>query len=962
MMKKWLAVLAGAAALTAACEDVTLSVASGTQSFSAAMTANGYSSFPQDGVIVKTGLGMLTASSDASVNSVLAGFRVEAGAFNVTSHEQFGSTSFRGEDGHFYVDDEATLYFSGSSCVLIGQVVHIKGSGAASLGATAMSENGAIAIANNVYAYGATYVLDGDATMMNIYGARHAQMFGGNWAAAWRNWASIDLGSGHTLTLANTATARTSNFGFLFRGGLGITGSGKIVMDHAPLVQDSDSFVVNRDAGTTVELVLSNSAPFRITSPDVAKLFDNIRVLSGSVIEGIAAGDITVDVDGISGAGAVGAGISTLGITKKLSASVADMTGGAVLSVTNEVSFAAGSKVVIEGDASVLATADGAEYAVLRAEGGISGMPTVAGEARRHFRLRKSADGRTLKLVYADPKPAGAVDVVADWGLVEGSPSDASSNAATFNARIGQATTGSTVYFPAGDYYFSAPLAVNGRGSVVITGDGGASVIHGPGEANVMTVANSSDVTITRIALDNCTGPAVAASGTTRLSISNILYSAVGGAVEGEEGRYPLSVANGAVTYVRHNRVTDGATYASPVFLDEGTTAVGSEPLDRDVNYGILDIWVDEGDEEGFYEALAKAGYASWPAMTRLLKSGPGILVATNNLTGSLRGITIEQGVMRFSFDNDIGVSGYGVVVSNGATAVCMPRMHVANRPIYISGEGASGMGGALVAEGLLTAGNMSVRLAHGDATMVARYRGSVCTMLAGGGSETSSSTLLGGNSLTLRAENGCTGIGTNYKLIMRESGKIVMDGTMLTDVTSDSSTKYAFSADAGANVTVKLINGASFKPKFTSWVSMFSGIEAEEGTAIDSGSASLSLPLTFADFAGLPTLGANITSLSVTNRFSVDAADLVAGRHFAADCPVAFGVAAKVALKDPSGAFAAVGGNFCCPFVESTVSLSGSPAKDRAASDVLAWSLDCPAGAQFYNIIPPQGFVIQFH
>ena len=943
--------LAGAATA----DDVTLNVASGTtKAFAAALSENGYDSFASGSRIVKTGAGMLTASSDSAIKSAVGGIWVKEGAFNVTSYEQFGPDSFRGVEGLYRVDDGATLYFTGSGCVMIGQVVHIKGRGSSALGPAAVPKNGAIAIANNVYAFGVTYKLADDATMMNVYGARHAQMFGKWTAAAWRNPTCIDLGNGNALTMSHTDTAKTAGMGFLLTTDLKIAGSGRIIMDSAPLVQKEATFNAIRDAGTSVELVLTNSAQFHITAPAVAGLFDNIEVNAGSVVKGVAAADIALDVSGISGTGAVGGGISILGISGTLGVSAERMAAGAMLSATGEVAFAAGSKVAFDGDLSALEALGNAEYPVLFAHGGISGMPAVEGVAKRHFRVRKSADGKTLNIVYVAPKPSGAVDVVADWGVVEGSFADGAANAALLSSRLAAAPAGTVAYFPPGDYYFGGGLSVSGANGIVLAGDGDASVLHGSGASNVITVVDSSAVTVTHLVLEDCTGPAVAASGADALAVSNVFYSSVGGVVAGDGGLYPVAIASSAGTYVRHNRVTDGALYAAPVWRDGGSAAEGSEPLE-----GLVDVWVDEGDEEGFSEAFTKTGYAAFPAATRLAKSGPGTLTATNNLTSVMRGATIMEGIMRFSVDKDIGVSGYGIVVSNGATAVFMHGMYVANRPIYISGTGARGMGGAIVAEGQIGAGNMSLRLTDGDSVIVGRYRGNLCALLSGGGSETSSSVYLGGNTLTLRAENGCTGIATNYKLVQKESGKIAVDGTVLTDITSDTSTKYAFSADPGVRVTVSLVNGAGLKPKFESWMSMFSGIEGEAGTLIDCMLASKALPLVLADFAGLPTLGANIASLSVTNLFVADAADVMAGRCFSADCPIAFGASAKVALKDPSRAFASASGVFRYPFVRSSVSLSGSPARSRAESDMGGWGLSRPDGALSFDIVPPQGFVV---
>ena len=954
--------MAGVVSLIAFGEDVTLSVASGEMTFAGAMTDNGYASYPQDARLVKTGAGLLKAATDTATRAATRGIWVREGVLQVTSQDEFGSTSLRGVDDLFKVDDGGTMYFTGSACVMIGQVVHISGKGAAKIGNTDMPENGAIAIANNVYAFGVKYVLDQDATMMNVYGSRHAQMFGKWTAAAWLDPTCIDL-SGHVLTMSHTSTAKNNGHGFLLTTHLKIAGSGQIVMDHAPLIQNNAAFTATRDAGTTVELVLTNSASFQITAPDTVNLFDNIRVFPGSEIKGIASGEIALDVAGISGAGVIGDGISILEIKDRFGVAVSDIASGAMLEANGEVGFSTGAKIVIEGDVAALVASGPAEYPVLHAAGGVFGMPIVDGAAHRRFKVLKSADGKTLKLAYVDPKPAGAVDAVGDWGIVEGASASASDNSAVFASHIASAPAGTTVYFPAGDYYFSEPLSVNGRSGIAFVGDGGASVIHGPGAGSVITVVNSSDITVARIALDNCTGPAVAANGADRLVVSNLLYSAVGGVVDGEDGRYPVSIADSSDTYVRHNRVTDGATYDAAVYRDGGTAATGSEPIPRDVNIGYLDIWVDEGEVEGFYEAFAKTGYAFWPAATRLVKSGPGTLVGTNNLTSVMTGVTVQEGVMRFKSLNDIGVNGYGIEVNDGATAVFLPGMYMANRSLQISGDGAPGMGGAIVevndgAGNKFGAGNITVRLV-GDATIVGGRRGVCSELISGGGSENSSKLYLGGHTLTLRAQDGCLGISTHYKLRMCESGTIVVDGTSLSDRGTSDGSSHVYAVDDGVFVTVKLINGASFEPKFSDWASMFGGIEADEGTTISCGLASGSLPLAFADFSGLPTIAANISSLAITNRLVVNASDLMAGKHLAVDCPMSIAATAKVVLKDPLNVFASVPANFCYAFAESTSSLTGSPSKDRVISDTTRWSIDCPAGGMVMNIVPPLGIML---
>lgn len=936
-------------AASSSAEDVTLNVASGTQALDAALTANGYASWPSTGArIVKTGEGMLEASADATVRANTTGIWVREGALRVTHVDQFGSPDLRGVDGLFAVARGATLYFTGSSCVMIGPLLHIAGAGSAKLGNTVMPENGAIAIANNIYAFGVAYVLDDDATIMNVYGARHAEIFGKWSAAAWPNPTCINL-SEHVLTLGNTASARSGGYGFLLNTDLRIARSGRIVMDHAPLVQRDVSFTAIREAGTTVELVLSNSAPFHVTAPSVTRLFDNIRILPGSEVKGIAASDIVIDLDGVSGAGAIGTGVSLVCISNRIGVAVADVLAGQALSVTGEVVFAVDAKLAVEGDASLLSGTG--EHVVLRAAGGISGVPAVEGSAHRCITLGKSRDGKTLTLSYVDPKPAGAIDAAADWGIVAGSDTAAAANTATFNIRLAQAESGSVVYFPAGEYLFSAPLAISGK-NVVVCGDGSESILRGSGAANVMTVADSADITITRLTLSNCTGPAVAATRTTRLTVSNLLYSAVGGVIEGEAGAYPLSVENGTQTYVRHNRVTDGATYASPVFLNGGTVAAGSEPLN-----GLIDMWVDAGETEGFHEALAKTGSASFPAQATCVKTGPGTLVATNDLEGVMRGVRVEEGIMRFSKTADIGIGGYALSVSNGATAVFMPGMYVGNRQVSIAGNGAPGMGGAIVVEGRFGAGNMALRL-RGDATIIARHRGNLCELMSGGGSVNASSLSLGGSTLTLRAANGCAGIATQSRFIMNESGSVVVDGTTLTDATADTG-NYSFSKAEGVSVSVSLVNGAAFKPKFADWVAMFSDVAGEKGTLIDSGSTSLTVALAFDGFAGLPTLGANITSLAISDRITVDAADFMAGKHLVVDCPIIFAAGTKVVVLDPGGALAMAPVGFSYPFVESTVSLSGSPRKDAAFSDTRSWRVDIPSGGLIMNIAHPLGMFL---
>ena len=119
---------------------------------------------------------------------------------------------------------------------------------------------------------------------------------------------------------------------------------------------------------------------------------------------------------------------------------------------------------------------------------------------------------------------AAVVNVVSDWGLQTGS-GNAAANTAAVAAHVASVTDGTELQFPAGDYYFSDTLDLSSvTASGLTLSATGAAVLH-----SGMTLGGASDVTVKQLQFNGCAGPAIVATSTDGLVVTNCTFTDVGG-------------------------------------------------------------------------------------------------------------------------------------------------------------------------------------------------------------------------------------------------------------------------------------------------------------------------------------------------------------------------------------------------------------------------------------------------
>ena len=905
-----------AAAFTAFATDVTINVPEGaTQGFYEALAATGYQKSDLSGQrIVKTGLGMLIGTNDLTSTSgnYFHKMLIREGVFSVRVDEDFGQNAFAGDA--ITVESGATLRLSGASWNMSNRAVWVGGAGAAGAG-------GAIVCHGYGQANYGQFKLTNHATFFTEYTADYALVFT---RGAFSGQATTVTLNGYDLTLK--AAGKGYRYGYRLSGGFRLNGSGRFIVDGTYFGQGSGSISNYTSAAGNgyVTLVLKNGAKFRPRTQGMVSFFDAIDAESGTTI---AAGEDSAPafdmyLSAIAGAPAATA-LSSLNISDSITVRVSDISAGKYLSVDGALVFGAEALLKIEGDVSGLAPDANGRVKIASSATGITGLPMlVATTANRNWSVETGDEGCSLYLRYTSSKPAGAIDVFADWGVLKGAE-NATGNAARFNSALASlASSGAVLYFSAGEYWFDAPLSVAKSGLTVV-GDACESVLHAAAGFSGSSLLNitGSNVTVSGLTLGGTSGPAISASGTSSLVVTNNDFTAVGGAIDGSDATYPVAVSSGTGTFVRDNLILDGATYTAPVFINGGTKAEGGEPLDGQVR-----IRVDAGEELLVEAAFARTGVASWPANARLVKTGAGTLVATSfaGTSSSILGVTVESGIYSAPADyfgkHDFGVKDQ-VYVKNGATVLFSNAtgIHINNRIVFVEGEGAPGMGGAIAALGNGRCTYAQFKLT-GNATFAVHCTTNYARFFDRNQNDMThpSRIELNGYVATLKSVRGGKGVALLDQFQFKGNGTFAVDGTVLAQ---NSATVVPYSSSSPKLV---LKNGAKFLPRSQDIVGLFSAIDCDETSRVVGGDgSSAAFAMTIGGWSGCGAVGSGFTSLTITNAFTAAASDVAAGRYMTAVCPIVFADTAAMTLLD-AGELAQFGVDYVC--AASDASVSGCP------------------------------------
>lgn len=368
-----------------------------------------------------------------------------------------------------------------------------------------------------------------------------------------------------------------------------------------------------------------------------------------------------------------------------------------------------------------------------------------------------------------------------------------------------------------------------------------------------------------------------------------------------------------------------------------------------------FEINIPSGSKKTISAALSEMGKTSADINgKRIVKTGGGTLVGQTSVNSFL-GTTINEGVFEADLNDAFGQAIHTdnadtIYVRDGATLAMTgttDSYNINNRKVHIAGSGAAGMAGAIVGKRALpTAGqwfldaDAVVASDNADATVDVGY-----TKLFEKQGSTMPYLNFKGRTLTLRAVNGSKGflMAWGFRFLVSDAvedatGKIVLDGCELAD-RSKTFAGFVATRDARSYVTLVLKNGASFRPSSQAPVSLFAGIDAEAGTTIGAfnDNSVAAFGITVGEFAGVPTFEEKITSLTITNRFTTRAVDLVNGKCLTLTGPITFGAGTKVAVEGDLTQVA-LDRNGRVKIAVSETSVSGNPIP--SADIPLGWSV----------------------
>ena len=478
--------------------------------------------------------------------------------------------------------------------------------------------------------------------------------------------------------------------------------------------------------------------------------------------------------------------------------------------------------------------------------------------------------------LFAEPAGAAAVDVVYEWGLQSG-PGAAAANTAAVAAHVSEVVDGTEVQFPAGDYYFSGTLDLSQvAASGVTISASGAAVLH-----SGLTLGGASGVTVAGLSFNGCAGPAIVASGTDGLVVTNCTFTDVVGAYA-DGKKYNFAFVN-----VAGLNVVDGTYSFSDAHLDGQAYFAG-------------------GTQEKFSEAYTNAivvkcaADTAWAAATnglglaaeafsgrQLRKIGVGKLVPDGTQYDmGIDGIELLQGTYYVAGDGHCG-TGYVRVHSGGHLQIDGGnRTRISSRWVYLSGSG-----------GTVNSATTTVRFMGtaywGKAKDIRWYLEDDASIYIESGSNGvfyQGRVYLNGHTLTISRNSSGASCNMSSSCQWHGGGTVVVDKVTFACASGD------YSIGSGSAPKFVFKNGAVFSPETAAACNVVKDVEFATGTQI---APSAATALAFDYMIGIPTISANVSSLTINNLYTARAADILAGAYPTMNGSLVFGSNARWAVDD---------------------------------------------------------------
>lgn len=748
------------------------------------------------------------------------------------------------------------------------------------------------------------------------------------------------LGGGHTLS----SNGSISNlYQLRFRFGYGFSNATEIVVNGGALVAHNTTYWARPNKAQ--RCTVTNGGVFGPDGQSFADCFKLVAFDPGTFVAPANAASITMpEIEGCP----FFSGNVTPTINKAWTVRADELPNGVVMGARKALTFSSGATLAVK-DVELLDS--GASYTIATSLVSIAGAPAMsAGTDMPRYWNTVNTDSKTLSLVYEPP--AGVVNV-RNWGVLPGAANAAANDAAFAAGLAALSGSGNTVFFPQGDYYFSAPLAVSNASGLTLLGDNGFSVVNvtDASAQSVLSVSGGTDVTVTGLRFAGGAGVAVAASGTDGLTVTNNVYTNIVGTVSGVDGTYPVSAADCPNVYVKYNRVLGGAAYTKFAYVSGTTTQRdGSDP-----DSGELEFFVDNGLTENFTAVMARSGLAEYPADTKLVKTGLGRFYGTNStaIRERISQIVVREGTYVGSHrdawarapsnpDSEICVK-----VEDGATALL---------EIYRDQQCANGISFELGGKGTATSGGYSLAFRGSSWQMTYYCRFFLRNDTSFGhlsdnsiGIFSQSQTYQNGHTLVLR---GYYGTASNFRFrenhVFHSPGPIVVSNAMLS---ASYATGKGWYCPDGKPPLLKFGRNSKFVPDTQAFLNVFDLYEFDAGIPF---TCNTNCSFTIARLKGAPALGGTV-ALTVTDEFIARASDLLDGGHMTATRNISF---AEDCVANVEDAASLPYTNAGYVMATSTTAINGRPKKSSALLEA-GWTTTVSSDGKTLRLIPVGGTTI---
>lgn len=821
------------------------------QDWAQALAASGFAATDVSGKrLVKMGAGTFepkVSLADAGINGLV----VAEGVYLYTTDLQLGvaKTSVTVKKG-------ATLYSNcasaGSGKGLNHRDLTIEGVGApGQLGAFVFDGSAAY----NNYTL-CNLALTGDATM-------YTRLSGtGTDRGTFHRWQSVAY-NGHTLTLTGPSIDYSFRTARCFNPK---SPGGTLVVSNVTLTcsaeGDGDTYAGNANA--PVHTILTAKARLMPDDEKPFKVFNDIEADADCQI--VLSNAKSVSLDSLTGAPTFGSKVSSLTIRNKLGVRFAEVVAGTYPKLAMPLTFGADCAVELQADLATILAQSGKTFPVIQASS-VTGTPSLAGDGAGAATLENS--GTVLNVTVK----SGFINAQTDGGLKTGEE-NAAANSAALATLVSKVDDSTTVYFPAGDYYFdgACDLAAVTKDGVTLWNPDTNAVLHAS-----LLIGAAKNVVVDGLAFGGLAGPAIIATGTEGLAIANCRLDGVAGGYEG--GHYPFAAVN-VTDFDLRDFPRDFTTFDwdAQAYFDGGTQVATSRAYADAVvvDVSTADYW--KGWDVTNKMGLAASAY--YGKKFRKVGSGtfdPGWGASLTNALGQgVTGVEIVQGSYVTRQNNNLGVRYEPVRVWPGANlTIAGSGSAISVRTVYISGTGTDASHPA-VRFTETSAWNKADGvhwILEDDATMYDNV------FNAGDGTFLNSKINTQGYTLTLTGGNYRFGRSCSWY----GGGTVVVSGSYVSSSPVNDSAKTptidAFEPKDGKYPVWKFLNKATFAPDNMEFCYLASVLDFETTNCTWTAKDGAELPHDFKvrAIAGVPKVADKILSISISSNLTAHAADLFA-------------------------------------------------------------------------------------